>query len=254
MASKHPDIFEDNETIRDFVYDEDTRKNAEILKSSKEICSICKVGTLVPDGDLTQIMVYGRDGPKFAFHQYMRCNFRNKFKVCRASQSLGFSTYQGMRIYDDDALKNETLLVSKQTAFSVDFLVELVGQVDILSETFEAAAKRYNRFHALKFPLDKEHRRMELCKTTLSNAYFLFCYLEIGQRYEIPNYQIIRNGLNTAILEQKGALMEKFRQKWTIDHHCDVPGCRSCIVIDAGKRFFFNSQDIVIICSQFLKF
>ena len=30
--------------------------------------------------------------------------------------------------------------------------------------------------------------------------------------------------------------MKKFRQHWTINHRCDIPGCRSCIVIDAGLK------------------
>ena len=113
--------------------------------------------------------------------------------------------------------------------------MELVGQVDISSENFEAAAKRYNRFHAKSIPLDKNKRRMEVNKILVGNAYFLFCYLEICQRYEIENYQVIKNDLNSAILEHKGELMRKYRQKWTMEHKCDTPGCRSCIVNDLGN-------------------
>ena len=139
-----------------------------------------------------KVIIYGRNGPEIYHHQHMRCNFRNKYKDCRAGHSYGFSTHQGMRIYNDFALKNDILLVSRQSGFTVDFLVELVGQVDISSENFEAAAKRYNRFHAKSIPLDKNKRRMELNKILVGNAYFLFCYLEICQQYEIENYQVIK--------------------------------------------------------------
>ena len=30
--------------------------------------------------------------------------------------------------------------------------------------------------------------------------------------------------------------MKTYRIRWTIDHECDIPGCRSCIVIDAGLK------------------
>ena len=140
----------------------------------------------------------------------MRCHFRNKYMDCRAGHSFGFSTHQGLRIYSDCALKNDILMISRQSGFTVEFLVELTGQVDISSETFEAAAKRFNRFHARKIPEDRNKKRMELNKVSVSNAYFLFTYLEICQRYEIANYQIIKNDLNSAILEHKGALMLKY--------------------------------------------
>ena len=99
---------------------------------------------LKPDREPTVLVVYDRDGPHLYNHQPMRCKFRNKYKVCRAGHSYGFSTYQGMRIYQDYALKNNVLLISTKCGFTIDFLVELTGIVDISSETFEAAAKRYN--------------------------------------------------------------------------------------------------------------
>ena len=121
----------------------------------------------------------------------MRCNFRagsgNQKVDCRAGHSHGFNPYKGMRIYDDDALKNDILVVSNQTGFATDFLVETVGRVDISSATFEGLAKEYNRFHHMKLPYDVMDRRVELNEGIINNAYFLFIYLEIGQRYSIPN-------------------------------------------------------------------
>ena len=231
------DIFETDTKI-EFAEDQITKETA--LISTKGKCSVCKLGELRSERKPTAMIVYSREGVRIVPHQYMRCNFRagtgERKVTCRASHSHGYYTYQGMRIYEDDALKNDVLVVSNQTAFTIDFLVEIVGQVDISSSTFEAMAKQYNRFHHRKLPFDVMDRRVELNQDLLNNAYFLFCYLEIGQRYEIPNYQIVRNTLDSTILENKGELMRVFRHRWTVDHECSIPGCRSCIVIDAGLK------------------
>ena len=233
-VGKHEDTYH---TSLEFSEDQVTK---EILKTTKQKCSICKVGDLRPEGKPTQMVVYGRNGVTIHPHQYTRCNFRvgtgDRKIACRASHSLGFKTYQGMRIFEDDALKNEILVVSNQSAFYLDYLVEVVGHVDINSTTFEAMAKQYNRFHHMKLPFDVMNRRVELHEGLLNDAYFLFCHLEIGQRYGIQNYQIIRNTLDATILENKGEMMKAFRRKWTLEHECSVPGCRSCIVIDAGLK------------------
>ena len=229
-------IFDDNPGYT-FEPEQVTNKT---LVTSKSICSVCKIGMLKPEGKPTYMIVYGRNGAKVYPHQYTRCRFRagtdHQKVVCRASYSLGFKNYRGVRIYDDDALKNEILIVSSQTAFHINLLVEIVGQVNVSSATFEGIAKQYNRFHQMKLPYDVQDRRAELTKDIVNNAYFLFCYLEIGQRYGIPNYQVIKNDLDNAILDNKSEFMKAFRRTWTLDHHCDITGCGSCIVIDAGLK------------------
>ena len=236
---KHDGDFEIFENEKKLTFENNQVVN-NVIKTTKLQCSICKVGDLKPEGKPTPIVVYGRDGATVHPHQYTRCRFRagtGHMKVaCRASYSLGSKNYRGMRIYEDDALKNDILVVSSQSAFHIEYLVEIVGQVNISSATFEGIAKQYNRFHQMKLPFDVMDRRVELTKDILNNAYFLFIYLEVGQRYGIANYQIIRNNLDTAILENKGELMRTYRRRWTLDHQCDVPGCRSCIVIDAGLK------------------
>ena len=251
-------VFENNQVVE------------EMLMTTKQKCSICKIGDLKPEGTPTPMIVYGRNGTKVHPHQYTRCRFRagtgNMKVACRASHSLGYKTYQGMRIYEDDALKNQILVVSGQSAFHIDYLVEVVGQVNISSGTFEGIAKQYNRFHQAKLPFDVMDRRVELTKDLVNNAYFLFIYLEIGQRYGIVNYQIIRNNLDSSILENKGELMKTYRNRWTIDHECEIPGCRSCIVIDAGlkphrkvckalwngvREFEYAGQSVVTGCTSY---
>ena len=231
-----PEIFNVGKTIE---FD-GSQVSDKILKSTKTKCSVCKSGDIRAERNPTPMILYTREGVKIIQHQYMRCNFRagtsDRRVECRAGHSYGFKTFKGMRIYEDDALKNDILVVSNQTAFSIEFLVETVGRVDISSATFEGLAKEYNRYHQMKLPYDVMDRRVLLNEDVLNNAYNLFIYLEIGQRYEIPNYQIIRNTLDATILEQKAALMKKFRQNWTVEHECGTAGCRSCIVIDAGLK------------------
>ena len=64
----------------------------------------------------------------------------------------------------------------------------------------------------------------------------MYVYLEASQRYEIPNYQIIKTSLEANIMEHKEMLTQKFRQRWTHGHKCDVKGCQSVLVIDAGLK------------------
>ena len=88
----------------------------------------------------------------------------------------------------------------------------------------------------MKLPFDVQNRRVELSTDLLNDAFFLYCYLEISQRYGIKNYQVLKSNLDGAILDLKVPLMKKFRQHWTINHRWDIPGCRLCIVIDAGLK------------------
>ena len=83
---------------------------------------------------------------------------------------------------------------------------------------------------------------------------------EASQRYEIPNYQIIKTSLEANIMEHKEMLTQKFRNRWTLGHKCNVKGCQSVLVIDAGLkpyrkvcgaklsglREFKESEDIVL--------
>ena len=147
-------------------FESDQISNEFVIKTTKVKCSVCKLGDLRPDGKQTLMIIYGREGVRILPHQYMRCNYRvgtgDRKVSCRAGHSLGFATSKGVRIYDDDALKKQFLVVSNQTAFTINYLVEVVGQVSISSGKFEAMAKQYNRFHLMKLPFDVMGRQVEL--------------------------------------------------------------------------------------------
>ena len=116
-VGQNGDIFNTGPTL-EFCEDQVVH---DVLKTTKVKCSICKFGELRTEGKPTQMVVYGRNGVTIHPHQYTRCNFRvgtgDRKIACRASHSLGFKTYQGMRIFEDDALRNEILVVSNQSAF-----------------------------------------------------------------------------------------------------------------------------------------
>ena len=213
--------------------------SGEILKTEKKKCVVCGVGDIVKVSNKNMdLLVFGKAGVRKVKQEEYRCNFRSRDATCRAGYYHGYTTYQGMRIFDDDVLKNKVLVVTTQSAFDVEYLVDLVSEVELYAAGFETCAKKFNRFHNFNLPLDTLNKRALLYKKRVSNAYFLFVYLECCQRYQIPNYQIIRTTLDAAILEHKEELSLAFRSRWTVGHKCQKKGCQSCLVIDAGLKPF----------------
>ena len=62
-----------------------------------------------------------------------------------------FYQTQGHKIFEDDALRNNVLVTSAQTGFTIDYLVEVSGLVEINSDSFEGLSKAYNRFTTTSF-------------------------------------------------------------------------------------------------------
>ena len=166
----------------------------------------------------------------------LRCNLRNP--VCRAYHGYGFYQTKGNKIFEDDALRNQVLITSAQTGFEIDYLVEIGASVEINSDAFEGLAKVYNRLHNNRLPTATADRRVEVHRKRLTDAYFLFIYLELSQRYGVENYQIIENSdLDQTILNHLQQLHKIFRDKWAMNQ-CDVKGCGCgwCITIDGGLK------------------
>ena len=230
------DIFQDDEDKENIIILEAICYSDEVLKTDKKKCVVGDV-MKVPNKNY-DMLVFGRQGLRKVKQEEYRCNFRNKDVPCRAGYYHGYTTHQGMRIYDDEVLKNKVLVISSQSAFEIDYLVEIVSDVELFAAGFETCAKEFNRYHNFNLPHDTLENRALLYKKRVSNAYFLFTYLECCQRYEIPNYQIIRTSLDAAILEHKEELIQAFRSRWTLGQKCEKRGCQSCLVIDAGLKPF----------------
>ena len=209
-----------------------------ILKTKLIKCPVCTIGDLVPvKREKEAILVYGTKGTKLARHREHRCNNKNKFNPCRVGAFHGYITHDGNKIYDPSCLKDDILVVSNQTAFERDFLIEIVSDVQILSACFEGIAKKYNRLNNRRLPSATLERWVEVCRKRITDAYFLFSHLEYGQRYGVEDWEVIMKGdLEKTILEKKDAFQCCFRERWTIGHKCDVPGCEFCVIIDADMK------------------
>ena len=151
-------IFPEDDDSDESVSFEKYPDTNEVLKTSKTKCEICGVGDIVKHRSKL-ILVYGRNGIKKVKHEEFRCNFRNQDVSCRAGYWYGYTTYQGLRIYDDDALKKDILIVTNQSAFEIEYLVELTSEVELYAAGFDTAAKKFNRYHNFNLPQDTLNKR-----------------------------------------------------------------------------------------------
>ena len=98
----------------------------------------------------------------------------------RKGHYYGYSVTDKQTNYDEDCLKNEYLVTSIQTAFSVMYLYDLTSQILLSNSFFQALAKIYNNLHFSK-PTGKY--REEMFQERITDAFFLYSLIEISQRY-----------------------------------------------------------------------
>ena len=142
---------------------------------------------------------------------------------------------KGKTVYQNDVLRSEYLVSSSQTAFELSYLIELAATIELCSVNFEGMSSVYNRTHNRRLPSDLMPRRLELCRKRMTEAYFLFIYLELGQRYAIPNFQVIEGNLDETIIKNQSDFQTAFRRHW-FNHKCDVKGCGTVITVDGGLK------------------
>ena len=214
-----------------------SKKPAVILKTKFLRCPVCLVGEMEEvKREKSEMLIYGRNGVQLAEHKEHRCSNKNMIQPCRAGAFYGYITFEGDKIYTEDCLKNEFLITSNQTAFEVNYLLEVVADIYLLQGCFESIAKKYNRLNNRHLPTATQERRMEIYRKTLTSGFFLFSFLEYGQRYGISKWQRIVGSVEETVLEKKDELQKSFQERWTKAHKCDRPGCESCIIIDADLK------------------
>ena len=207
------------------------------LRSKFERCPVCLVGQMVEvKREKSEMLIYGRNGVRLAEHKEHRCSNQNTIQPCRVGAFYGYITFEGDKIYDTDCLKNEFLVTSNQTAFEISYLIEVVADIYLLQGCFESIAKKYNRLNNRHLPSATQERRMEIYRKTLTSGFFLFAFLEYGQRYGVPRWQRIVGSVEETVMEMKDDLQKSFQERWTKVHKCDRPGCESCIIIDADLK------------------
>ena len=211
-----------------------------ILETNAQKCKVCQIGDVVRCSDKKEntFVIYTRDGTVNARHIEARCN--NRLQACRAGHYHGYVSLGEKanptkpRCYDKLALKNEYLVTSSQTAFSVAYLWDSLLQIIFSNASFESLAKIYNNLHFVTLPMDVMLRRVEIHRKRISEAVFLFAYLELGQRYGLS--PIISGGIDETILRNRSDIRDKFRKIWSVDHRCDVKGCDSVLIVDGGMK------------------
>ena len=101
------------------------------LETDLTSCPVCLIGEPkeINRSTKSKIIVYTRDGTLLAEHKEKRCNNRN----CRVGAFYGYIVISGGdRIYLPDCLNNEFLVVSSQTAFHINYLLEVVADLHLL--------------------------------------------------------------------------------------------------------------------------
>ena len=101
------------------------------LETDLTSCPVCLIGEPkeINRSTKSKIIVYTRDGTLLAEHKEKRCNNRN----CRVGAYYGYIVIRGGdRIYLPNCLNNEFLVVSSQTAFHINYLLEVVTDLHLL--------------------------------------------------------------------------------------------------------------------------
>jgi hypothetical protein len=98
------------------------------------------------------MLIYTRNGIVKGKHLEYRCN--SKRNHCRAYHGHGFYKKDGKKVFEVDALRKDILVVSPQTAFQIEYLIELTASIEINSDNFEGLSKVYNRLHNKRLPTD----------------------------------------------------------------------------------------------------
>ena len=208
-------------------------ETSSIMLASKYVkCEVCKTGTVVKVGRETPLVIYTRCGTKKGVHVEMRCN--NRSLPCRAGHYHGFVKDGTTKVIDDDVLKAEFLITSTQTAFAIDYLWDITLQILFSRATFEGLGNIFNNLHFTNLPFDMVQKRENVFAKRIAEAFYLYSYIELGQRYDIS--LSIPATLEEAILDNKSALHDSFRAHWTKKHRCDTPGCGSVITMDGGLK------------------
>ena len=122
------------------------------LVSTSVKCEVCKSGTVVKVGRETPLVIYTRFGTKKAVHVEMRCN--NRALPCRAGHYYGFVRNGTAKVINGDALKGDFLVISNQTAFSIDYLWDMTLQILFSRATFEGLGNIFNNLHFTNLPYD----------------------------------------------------------------------------------------------------
>ena len=155
------------------------------------------------------------------------------FRFCDKSFSYGFSSKKGVKKYDRDVLKNEFLISSSQTAFTVSYLYMTTLLIFHSNSSFQGLADIYNSFHSFN---KHDRYREDLNRKRLCSGWHLYVFLELCSRYGVtPIFKEGEGWLEDSINKNYNQLKFIFSTKWA-SHSCDVPHCKTMMVTDGGMK------------------
>ena len=85
-----------------------------VFQSSLETCIYCGA-CIIDTGRSSSVVLYTRNGPTVVPQLEKRC----KKKECQVGYWDGYHIYKGLLVYDEGAMANQHLIVSRNTAFEV---------------------------------------------------------------------------------------------------------------------------------------
>ena len=189
---------------------------------------------LVVENSVQTTYLYTRDGPVKTRHVSKKC------KVCKTRYFHGYKYVDRARIYDHDVLTNCNLVTGSHTAFSVKQLHEWCLLILRGNVSFSALSEVYNDFHKTE---GSEDPRYKLWEERLSEAFYLYSFLEFSQRAGIKTeFKFKEEGgdqmkwIDRAIETYHFRLRDFFRIYWTSLHKCEVEGCMWAFVSDGGMK------------------
>ena len=198
-----------------------------VFKSTVETCTYCGESVAVT-GRSSSVVLYGRNGPREIPQIEKRC----KNRECLVGYWAGYHIYKGQLLYDEGALANDHLIVSRNTAFEVLFLYEAVMQTFFGNVCFRAVCEIYNAVHYSA--IGKDTDRFELCYKRIIRAFFTYALIDLSTRYGFT-LKFDPQDIDVSIANHFEELHNLINMKWK-DHKCEVPGCRSVLVIDGGLK------------------
>ena len=126
------------------------------------------------------------------------------------------------------------LVTSSETAFSLDFCLEMTLHCVHNNATFQGLENVYNQLHNYN---RQNITRVNLNRKRLATAFFLYSFLEFTTRNGILHeFSCGDSWLDNTILQYYNLVKTQFSHHWTHSHMCEVPNCESMMVSDGGCK------------------
>ena len=152
------------------------------------------------DNQPAEVTLYTRHGTKFCQHFCKVCPNR----WCRKKFMYGYTVKNDKKVYDMLNHKTIHLVISNETAFSIDYLYETTLHFLHNNATFQGLSDIYNQFHNYK---GNDITRNNLNDKRLASGFFLYGFLDFSNRYQIqPELNTGKNWLDEALVENQPKL------------------------------------------------